>query len=193
MLPRSRFGVNGWETKRSIWCCLTIAARNRLPKRRQDCSQKPKSWRGPFHATCPHITYYHPSERIDHSERFPEGWNNTSLHHNLHTRPSGGCYRAILAVSLPPHAPDTFPMKFPRRQHYRCAGCGKTYFSAPNALPLCEGCRESAEPVTIQLSVAERKRLKAQATIRDCTVEQVLRDAIAAFCDHGKGEPKASR
>ena len=45
----------------------------------------------------------------------------------------------------------------------------------------------------MQLSVAERKRLEVQATVRDCTVEQVLRDAIAAFCDHGKGEPKSNR
>lgn len=82
-------------------------------------------------------------------------------------------------------------MKSPRRQHYRCAGCGKKYFSAPGETPLCEGCRKSAEPVIIALSIAERKRLDAQATIRDCTVEQVLRDAIAAFCDHGKGEAKS--
>lgn len=80
--------------------------------------------------------------------------------------------------------------RLPKRQHNVCPGCRTQFWSTPGDQQWCTKCRRIAGSVTVDLNAAEMQKLKSQATIRGCTIDQVIRLAIDEFANRrGNGRP----
>ena len=79
--------------------------------------------------------------------------------------------------------------KLAKPQHNVCAGCGSQFWSPPGVQPWCPKCSKLIETLSVDLNAAEMRKLKAHATIRGCTLADVIRLAIHEFQGKVHGRP----
>ncbi len=68
-----------------------------------------------------------------------------------------------------------------------CADCGKPFGGKPGEI-WCADCLPTVEAFPVELSAAQRERLKALAVVRNVTPQEVLRQALAAIGARSKSK-----
>jgi len=69
----------------------------------------------------------------------------------------------------------------------KCAGRASTFYGTNGEL-WCQMCKPTVKTVEVKLSAKQRQQLELLATVRGTTLEQVLRDALAALAGRKKGQ-----